>query len=82
MKTEEHAALRLQKQIIHVVKRAAELGPAFRRAWGATAPSGRLWRSSQASGQLPGIPQEVLEEVWGMEVNHWQSTPKNPSRRC
>ena len=30
VETVEHAALRLQKQIIHVVRRAAELDPAFR----------------------------------------------------
>ena len=64
----ESAARRLQKQIIRVVERAAELDPAFRRM-GSHVAVGQAVQVLEASGQLPGIRQEVLEELWDMEVN-------------
>ena len=77
METVEHAALRLQKQIIHVVERAAELDPAFRRL-GSRVAVGQAVEVLKASRQLPGITQEVLEEVWGMEVNLLVIDPEKP----
>lgn len=68
VETVEDAARRLQKQIIHVVKRAAELDPAF-RSLGSRVAVGHAVEVLEASGQLPGISQEVLEELWSMEVN-------------
>jgi hypothetical protein len=64
----ESAARRLQKQIIRVVERAAELEPAFQRQ-GSRVAVGQAVQVLESSGELPGIPQEVLEELWGMEVN-------------
>src|SRR3712207_3709845 len=64
----ESAARRLQKQIIRVVERAAELEPAFQRR-GSRVAVGQAVQVLESSGELPGIPQEVLEELWGMEVN-------------
>ena len=68
VETVEDAARRLQKQIIYVVKRAAELDPAF-RSLGSRVAVGHAVEVLEASGQLPGISQEVLEELWSMEVN-------------
>lgn len=68
VETVEDAARRLQKQIIYVVKRAAELDPAF-RSLGSRVTVGHAVEVLEASGQLPGISQEVLEELWSMEVN-------------
>ena len=64
----ESAARRLQKQIIRVVERAAELDPAFRRL-GSRVAVGQAVEVLEASRELPGIRQEVLEELWDMEVN-------------
>ena len=77
VETVEHAALRLQKQIIHVVRCAAELDPAFRRL-GSRVAVGQAVEVLKASGQLPGIPQEVLGELWGMEVNLLVIDPEKP----
>jgi hypothetical protein len=64
----DHAAQRLQKQIMHVVGRAAELDPAF-RSRGSRVSVGQAVEVLEASGQLPGIRLEVLDKVWNMEVN-------------
>ncbi len=64
----ESAARRLQKQIIRVVERAAELDLAF-RCLGSRVAVGQAVEILEATGELPGIRQEVLEELWSMEVN-------------
>ena len=64
----DHAAQRLQKQIMHVVGRAAELDPAF-GSLGSRVTVGQAVEVLEASGQLPGIRLEVLDKVWNMEVN-------------
>ena len=77
VETVEHAARRLQKQIIHVVKRAAELDHAF-RSLGSRVTVGKAVEALEASGQLPGISQEVLEDLWNMEVNLLVSDIERP----
>jgi hypothetical protein len=68
VETVDHAALRLEKQIVHIVRRAAELKPALPRL-GSRVTVGQAMEVLEAAGQLPGIPQVVLEKVWGMEAN-------------
>jgi len=68
VETVDHAALRLEKQIVNIVRRAAELNPALPRL-GSRITVGQAMEVLEAAGQLPGIPQVVLEKVWGMEVN-------------
>jgi hypothetical protein len=68
VQTIDHAALRLERQIVHVVGRAAELNPVLPRL-GSRITVGQAVEVLEAAGQLPGIPQVILEKVWGMEVN-------------
>jgi hypothetical protein len=65
----EHAASRLQKQIMHVVKRAVELEPNFRVHQESRVTVGQATEVLKACGQVPGIGEGVLEQLRDMEVN-------------
>jgi hypothetical protein len=73
----EQAARRLQNQITHIVRRAAELDPTFREL-GNRVSVGKAMEVVEASGAPLGLRPEYLERLRSMEVNLIVSHPENP----